>query len=166
MLDTDRPVISDLVEGVLVEHPGDGLVVADPANPVFTGCGLQGRFKFGARRYRRWATCHGTSGGGQGEQVDVVVVQARKQGATPSVEAVFVGRSGKAATDFDDPAVAAAHIQVGGTTDVGVDDQKALAMGTWVFADNARSHGLLFRSAYSAASLAHGLRNPWDTYLP
>ena len=89
MLDTDRPVATDLVEGLLVQHPGDGFVVADTANPIVTGCGRESRFKFGTRRHRRWAARHGTPGGGQCEKVDVVVVQAREQGATSSLDAVF-----------------------------------------------------------------------------
>src|SRR5205807_5594926 len=106
VLDADRPVANQRVEERTVELARNRLVVADPAHPTFGG-GAPGRGPQHTRQVagvvdRGRAAPDRPVGGSQGQEVDVMVVEAREQGRAPPVEHLVAAATGQTGADGHD----------------------------------------------------------------
>ncbi len=124
MLDADGAVGSQVVEKRSVEVTGNGLVVADSANPSASlrakAQGIPQRLD--ASDLRR-AAADRCLGGGHGHQVDVVVVQAGEERAAGGVEHPLAAAAGQRAADLGDPAAGDAEVERRVAVDLCAGDQ-------------------------------------------
>ena len=109
MLYADRSLRNDRVQRAAVQRPGDGFVIADAADPFAAGgARKRGDKRFAINNFRR-AAFHGTARGGEGEQVNVVIMESGKQRPSPRFDD-FLAARGKPGADLDHAAVATAHV--------------------------------------------------------
>ena len=110
MLYSDRTLRCDRVERAAVQHAGDGFVIADAANPLAAGGARKRNGKRVTIADLRRTAVDGSARGGEGEQVDVMIMQTGKQSPSPRLDDFFATARRKPGADLDNATVATAHI--------------------------------------------------------
>jgi hypothetical protein len=127
MLDTDRAVIHHRVKETPVEGTGDRLVIPDTPQPA---CGpdqgggpAQHGGKGGLVTNRRRPAPHRLAGGGDGKQMNVMIVKSRQEGPAIGVDDRVLVATSDVVSDASDPLAADLHVDQAVALDLRPDDQ-------------------------------------------